>query len=178
MRRNDQELIRACLDNDAGAWDELIERYGRLVYSIALKVGLSGSDADDVFQVVFGIVLRRLSTLREHDRFAAWLIRLTYRESFGFRRRNRAMSELSVEPAAGDMTDEEVAGWEQRAIVRQALAEIDERCRKLLEALFYCAQEPAYEEIAQQLSMPVGSIGPTRARCFKKLESVLKRLGI
>lgn len=176
--RNDQELIRACLGDDPAAWNELVERYGRLVYSIAMKVGLGSADADDVFQAVFGIVLRRLSTLRDHDRFAAWLIRLTYRESFGFRRRNRASAELTVEPAAGDVTDEEVASWERRAIVRQAMSEIDERCQKLLEALFYCTQEPSYEDIARDLRMPIGSIGPTRTRCFKKLETALKRLGI
>jgi RNA polymerase sigma factor (sigma-70 family) len=79
---NDATLIRACLAGEQSAWNTLVERYSRLVYSVPRKLGLSDNDADDIFQVVFGIVLRKLETLRDHDRLAAWLIRTTHREAY------------------------------------------------------------------------------------------------
>lgn len=179
--REDKALVEACLRGDASAWDELVERYGRLVYSIPRKLGLSDSDADDVFQVVFGIVLRRLETLRDVDRLSAWLIRTTYRESWrlGKRRRRERPDEL---PAGlsddGEPTEEQTLALERQQLVRQALGQIDPRCRALLEALFFCADTPDYQAIAEKLNMKIGSIGPTRARCFQKLEALLRRAGL
>ena len=65
VQHDDSRLIQDCLKGRQAAWDELVERYSRLIYSIPLRVGLSHSDADDVVQIVWGIVLRRLETLRE-----------------------------------------------------------------------------------------------------------------
>lgn len=181
MTHDDKDLVRGCLRGDAGAWDELVERYGRLVYSIPRRLGLTSADADDVFQVVFGIVLRRLESLRDVERLSAWLIRTTYRESWrlGKRRRQRRGEALNEDlPGDETPTDEQVATWERQHLVRQGLGLIDERCRKLLEALFFEPQTPDYEEIARRLGMKIGSIGPTRARCFSKLEAILVKLGL
>ena len=65
---------------------------------------------------------------------------------------------------------------EQR--VRDAVGEMPERCRRLLELLYLDSSNPSYEEIAQKLSMPVPSIGPTRARCLEKLRRVLRQRGV
>lgn len=174
MQRDDGQLVRDCLDGQRGAWDELVRRYSRLVYSIPLRHGLSPADADDVTQTVFGIVLRKLGTLKDHARLAPWLIRTTYRECWSHRRASRAAA-----PLADDVVDassppaDELARWERQHRIRTALENLDERCRKLLEALFFARDEPSYIQIAAELNIKVGSIGPTRARCFKKLESLL-----
>ncbi|MCH8805954.1 MAG: sigma-70 family RNA polymerase sigma factor [Planctomycetes bacterium] len=94
MPRNDRELIRACLDGAPRAWDELVERYGRLIYSIPRRLGLSEMDSEDVLQTALGIALGRLETLRDVDRPSAWLIRTTYRESWRNAKRARKHSEL------------------------------------------------------------------------------------
>jgi DNA-binding NarL/FixJ family response regulator len=82
-------MLAACLEGDQQAWDLLVERYTRLVYSIALKSGLGEQDAADVVQNVFTIVLRRLESLQQPDRFSAWLITTTHRESWRFKRAQR-----------------------------------------------------------------------------------------
>ena len=66
---------------------------------------------------------------------------------------------------------------EREQAVRQGLRQLDDRCRELLTALFFDPAEPGYDQIAARLRMAVGSVGPTRARCFRKLESILHRLG-
>lgn len=175
MSRSDQELVRACLAGQTGAWDELVERYGRLVYSIPMRIGLSAADADDIFQTVFGIVLRRLESLREQDRLSAWLIRTTYRESWRFAKRNRSgRAELPADaPADDEPSPDEVSRAERQHLVRWGLSELGGPCRQLLEALFFAPTEPSYEQIAAQLNIKIGSIGPTRARCFAKLQKIL-----
>ena len=65
MHASDPELIRDCLAGKAAAWDALIETYGRLVYSIPRRYGMTDADADDVTQAVFTILLRKLDTLNE-----------------------------------------------------------------------------------------------------------------
>jgi RNA polymerase sigma factor (sigma-70 family) len=179
VQHDDSKLIADCLKGRPRAWDELIERYSRLIYSIPLRAGLSTADADDVVQIVWGIVLRKLDTLREVDRLSAWLIRTTYRESWRrgrLSRRHAGVDEAAADPSAPD--EDEVSRWERQHIVRQSLDQLDERCRKLLRALFFDGQSKSYEQIAADLGMKIGSIGPTRARCFKNLEKILTKAGL
>jgi RNA polymerase sigma factor (sigma-70 family) len=176
--RTDRQLVDACLEGDAQAWDELVERYGRLVYSVPRRLGLPDAEADDVFQIVFGIVLRRLETLRDVDRLSAWLLRTTFREAWRIVRRQRPAALPDELPAAGEPSEAQLEAWERQHLVRRALALVDARCRALLEALFFEQPPPSYHQIAARLDMRVGSIGPTRARCFQKLEVLLNQLGL
>lgn len=178
MPRNDRELTRACLDGDPRAWDEFVERYGRLIYSIPRRLGLCEMDSEDVLQTVLSIALRRLETLRDVERLSAWLIRTTYRESWRYAKRTRKHAELD-ENVADDQapSPEQCEVWERQHLVHQALARLDERCSRLLKAVFF-ETNTNYEQIAEELGLRVGSIGPTRARCLKKLEGLLTDLGL
>ena len=64
---------------------------------------------------------------------------------------------------------------EEQHRIRTALSLLDERCKTLLELLFYAPEPPSYAEIAAALGVPEGSIGPTRARCLAKLLRMLKQ---
>lgn len=181
MRRSDSELVQSCLNGDAKAWDILVERYGRLIYSIPMRLGLSASDADDVFQTVMGIVLRRLATLRDESRLSAWLIRTTYRETWRYAnksRRNSGSDLDETQPDTATPADEQVQRLERQHHVRHAMSQLDDRCGELINALFFEKEQVSYEELAERLGMRVGSIGPTRARCFKKLERLLAGYGM
>lgn len=177
--RNDADLIRRCLGGEQAAWNEMIERYGRLVYSIPRRYGLDSADADDVFQAVFSILYRRLAALRDHDRLSSWLITTAHRESWRVGKKTGRYEHLDEkfvdvsEPQA-----DQAERWEQQHIVRAGLAELGGRCEELLSALFLENKEPSYDEIAARLNMRIGSIGPTRARCFEKLEAILRRRGL
>ncbi|MEW5719602.1 MAG: sigma-70 family RNA polymerase sigma factor [Chloroflexota bacterium] len=178
MYRNDAVLIQACLGEDESAWKELVEHYSRLVYSIALRYGLPLTDADDVFQNVFLNVYRSLKTLRDQKLITAWIIKITYRECQRQRKRSPDHSELSESILDTAIPPEdEVEIWEQRHFIHLALQQIEPRCRELLNALFLESPPPSYETLAARLGAPVGSIGPWRARCFKKLAEILNTMG-
>ena len=173
-RESDDTLIAGCLKGQRAAWDALVGRYGRLVYSIPKRYGLSDADAEDVFQDVFLIVHQKLGTLRDLSRLSSWLISVAHRESCRVARRSgRYVSlEHDLTGDAGPPPDQ-AAAWEGQDCVRRALGQLGGSCEQLLVALFSAPGRPNYEQIGQQLGMKAGSIGPTRARCFRKLEKIL-----
>jgi RNA polymerase sigma factor (sigma-70 family) len=178
VHRDDPELVEACLRGEQRAWDALVEKYGRLVYSIPRKLRFTDSDAEDIFQTVFSITLRNLAALRDQTRLSAWLIRTTYRECWRERKKVRATIEFGTDIASsGAPSEEQVFALERQQLVREALAQIDGRCRTLLEALFFEPNTKSYDELAAQLGVAIGSIGPTRARCFQKLRTILEDFG-
>ncbi len=176
---SDAGLVEACVRGDGRAWNELVERYGRLVYSIPRRYGLSAADAEDVYQEVFTIVHRKLGGLRDPSRLSSWLISTTLRECRRLGRRSPKWEPLEEGSHTGEEPPpEQVADWERQQLVRQALRQLGGPCQRLLTALFSSPGTPDYKLIAAQLGMKPGSIGPTRARCFRKLEKILAELGL
>jgi RNA polymerase sigma factor (sigma-70 family) len=185
-RQDDRELIAACLSGEHWAWETLISRYQRLIYSIPLKSRLSADDAADIFQSVCLKLFEKLVTLREHDKISSWLITTTTRECWrvsAHRRREsqtsspddeREVDSLSQIPAAEPLADEQHEMLERQQTVRNAIETLSERCRELLMMLFYEREESSYAEIARRMAMPVPSVGPTRARCLEKLKRALQ----
>jgi RNA polymerase sigma factor (sigma-70 family) len=179
VHRSDPELIQSCQRGDQAAWNALIDRYGRLVYSIPRRYGLSDADSDDVFSAVWEAVFKRLDKLRDQTRLSAWLITTTHRETWRVGKKNRE-AYLDLDDRIADVSspsEDQIELWEQQDMVRRGLKELGGRCQELLSALFMEQSEPSYEAVAQRLGMTVGSIGPTRARCFKKLEAILIEMG-
>ncbi len=176
---SDTDLVQDCLGGDAAAWDEILRRFGRLIYSIPRRYGFSEADADDVFQVVLTIFFRKLDTIRDRDRLAAWLIRTTHRECYRIGKQSGRYAELDRDiEDVNEPTVEDAELWERRHLLREGLRRLGGRCEQLLTALFVAPGQPNYETIARQLDMKAGSIGPTRARCFEKLEKILVELGL
>jgi RNA polymerase sigma factor (sigma-70 family) len=175
---SDKELVAACLKGNQQAWNELVARYQRLVYSIPRRHGLSSSDADDVFQNVFTIVLKRLDSLQNRQSLAAWLITITARETWHLAARRHPAQELDERMVDDEeLPPDQVQHWENQHVVWLSLDQLGGLCRELLIALFLTPDPASYAQIAHKLKIPVGSIGPTRARCFKKLEAILITMG-
>lgn len=185
---SDAELIAACLQGDSRAWEALINRYRRLIYSIPFKYHLSPDDAADVFQSVCVALLERLGTLRNEAKLSSWLITMTMRECWKLKQRQRQEMGLlaSIDEsdglvgleADGQSPDELIQLWQEQQLVRQGIEQLDGRCQALLTYLFYEKREWSYEQISRKLGMPPSSIGPTRGRCLKKLKLILKKLGL
>lgn len=180
-RRDPADPLERCRAGDQRAWDEIIDRYGRLVYSVPRRYGLSEADAEDVHQAVFLALYRRLDSIRDPSRLSSWLITTAHRESWRVGRRGpRAADAADLEQRIADVgrpCREDLERWEQQHLVRVGLEQLGGRCQALLTALF-TRTEPGYEQIAAELGMKIGSIGPTRARCFAKLEKILLELGV
>ncbi|MGQ9517474.1 MAG: RNA polymerase sigma factor [Anaerolineae bacterium] len=178
----DAELVQACRDGQRWAWNALVERYQRLVYAVPLRAGLPAEEAEDVFQTVFLRLFEHLDRLREPQALGKWLITTTKREAWRALRRRQG-EENPEGDGAGQVSwlmnahpDERL--WLDQVMAGEAMERIGERCRQLLWLLYYDSTRPSYEEISRQMKMPVGSIGPTRARCLEKLREVLRKMGM
>jgi RNA polymerase sigma factor (sigma-70 family) len=183
--KTDPELVEECLNGDAVAWEALVLRYQRLIYSIPVKFGFSQDDAADVFQSICLKLVEKLETLRDHNKLGSWLITATTRECW----RKSALSrrEASGSLPSGDAPDEDLVGLaaghllpveaqvilEQQQAIREAVSQLPDRCRRLITMLFYEKDELSYADIARLMKMPVASVGPTRARCLEKLRKLL-----
>jgi len=175
--RSDRNLILGCRKGEHEAWREVMRRYERLVFSIPLRYGLSREDSADITQLTFTILLQSLDTLRPDSYLGAWLSTVAKRHSW------RLVAKRSKESLSDSLEHLEVhASNESEDIDRylsmhQALARLRARCRDLLRALYFDPDEPGYEELATAFAMPVGSVGPTRARCLKRLKDILQADG-
>jgi len=182
MRRSasDARLVDRCLDGDAGAWEVLVDRYARLVRSIPLRYGMDPADADDVAQQTFVALFRALSSLRETDRLSSWLVTTAHRASWrvgGRSERSAAAARAAIDDV-GSPDPDLAERWDLAQRVREALQRLGGRCERLLTMLFGASGDPDYRTIADRLEMPIGSIGPTRARCLAKLRPILAEVGI
>ena len=179
--QSDAALVRCCLAGEQSAWEALVHRYQNLVYTIPRRLGLNTTDVEDVFQAVWLQLYANLAHIREPAKLAAWLVVTARRESWRISRRHLPVAEDEALAdtgrwAAGDASTEQVVTqYEQHLLLRNVLERLNERCRKLLHLLFYDPENPSYETIAATLSIPVGAIGPNRARCLGKLRQELDK---
>ena len=175
----DSELIEACLKGNGQAWEALVYRYQRLIYSIPLRYGLPEHDANDVFQNVTLLLWENLVRLRDRERLGAWLVITTRRECWRLLRQIQSapLDADSTQVAANVDSEEDFVALERQTLVRAAIESLDEPCRRMLTLLFYTEPRPSYTEVARLLKLPEGSIGPTRARCLEKLMKILEKMG-
>jgi RNA polymerase sigma factor (sigma-70 family) len=170
-------LLHACRRGDARAWNEVLDRYGRLVFSIPIQFGLTASDADDVAQNTFAALLSSLDAIEDEDRLGAWLATVARRNTWRIVERRRRESPDDHPSLDRVTTDDDARGRVARLEwLHQGLVQMDDRCRDLLASLYLDEGSPSYEDIGARFDMPVGSIGPTRARCLQKLRSILDSL--
>ena len=176
--RNDPpvtELVMRARNCDQQAWDALVERYAPLIWSICRRYGLGGADADDVGQTVWLHLVDQLDRLRDPAALAGWLATTTRRECLWVRRAAQRLQASGPVPGVEDIPDEhapiaeeELLAAERHAALREALTCLPPRCQQLMLLLL---EDPPlhYAQISATLGIPVGSIGPSRARCLNKL---------
>ena len=178
-------LLRSAADGDRQAWDRLVDRYADLVWSICRKLGMNSEDAADAVQLTWLALLENLDRIREPERLAGWLATTCRRQCLSLIRRSRPtvsveddLMERLLSPAAA--ADEPVLTAEQFALLWQAFRQLSELCQRVLRALVVEAEDgpPSYRVVAANLQMPVGSLGPTRARCLGQLRKLLDSSGI
>ncbi|MEW9550829.1 RNA polymerase sigma factor [Nonomuraea sp. NPDC050783] len=168
-------LVVQARKGEQAAWDAIVERYSPLLWSICLRYRLSRADALDAAQTVWLRLVEHLDELRDPAALPGWIAMVAQREclrqSRSARRRQSAEQVLD-----GDLKDEaraveeEVERAERDLALRAALSHLPERCRRLL-ACFLGDSPLSYPQISERLGMPIGGIGPTRARCLARLRS-------
>lgn len=165
-------LVARARDGDHQAWNEIVDRYAPLVWSVCGRYGLARDDSADISQTVWLLLAEHLESLRQPAALPGWLATTTQRECFRVIRAARRY-DPSGPPSDRDMPsdlmiEEEVIAAELGAALRTAFAQLPARCRHLLSMLL--SDPPvSYAEISASLPVPVGSIGPQRARCLNRL---------
>jgi RNA polymerase sigma factor (sigma-70 family) len=179
----DARLVERCLGGDRRAWQALVQRHERLVYGVARSYRLVEPDLGDVFQEVFAALVRGLPRLRDARALVRWLASTTdriARTTALRRRRELALSHdpggIEALPSGAPEVGSDLDTLEDQAMIRLALAGLPEGCRRLLTALYYEDPPLPYAAIARRLRMPIGSLGPTRARCIERMRTLLVAL--
>ena len=167
------DLVARARAGDERAWDALVERYAPLIWAICRRRRLGDSDCEDVGQVVWLRLVDQLDKLREPAALAGWLATTTRHECTRVLRAGRGAQSAACIPESlpderGETADRELLAAEQHAALREALAGLSPSGQRLIAML--AADPPVpYAEISARLGIPVGSIGPTRARCLDRL---------
>jgi len=168
---SDADLVRRCREGDAEAWSELVERFSRYVYAVCMRgFGLARHDAEDAFQDVFTRVYTRLDTLRDDEAIRPWIAQLTRRVCLD-RLAAGAREELT-EDVSGESRDRTIEEIDEAFSVREALEEVGDPCRELLDRFF--ARDESYRTIGEALDLPSGTIASRISRCLGKMRSELE----
>ena len=177
------ECARDAAGGDSDAWDALVERFGGLVWSVARSHRLSAADAADVSQTTWLRLVEHLGAITQPERLGAWLATTARRECLAvIRKRSRQVpvedpGELSQAQLDEPPADGPLLQAEEHSVLAAAFGRLAERCQRLLRLLMV-DPPPHYEEVAAALAIPIGSVGPTRARCLERLTREVKIAGL
>jgi RNA polymerase sigma factor (sigma-70 family) len=168
------DLVTRARAGDQQAWDALVERYAPLVWAICRRFRLADSNAEDVGQTVWLQLVDQLDKLRDPAALPGWLATTTRRECGRAVRAARRLGPdrfpfpENIPEDQNETAEHELLAAERNAALREAFLDLPAACQRLLALLI---EDPplAYAQISATLGIPVGSIGPTRARCLDKL---------
>ena len=172
------ELLTLAASGDRGAWDALVDRFGQMVWSVARGFRLDEAMAKDVSQTVWLKLIENIDRIKDPERLPGWLATTARREAMRVSRvRDRVVVtdfEYDIEDPTPSLDEMLIDDEENRVVVR-AFSTLDDMCRQLLRLMMI---EPglSYEEISEATGRPIGSLGPTRARCLDKLKGAISRI--
>jgi RNA polymerase sigma factor (sigma-70 family) len=175
-------LLAAAAAGDSAAWDTLVDRFSGLLWATARAYRLSASDAADVVQTTWLRLLENLGRIQEPERLGGWLSVVARRECLLVLKRSNREPPVPAGEVLDRIPDQRAAVEssllvaERDAALWEVFDALPDPCRRLLRVLV-SDPPPAYSDVAVALDMPIGSIGPTRARCLAKLRTLALQSG-
>lgn len=166
------DAVRRAAAGDKAAWNAIVESFSKLVWSVVNAHRLGPSDAAEVTQTTWVRLIEHIDRITNPERLGGWLATTARRESLRvLRLRGReALTDSELAGSEPDLFPDPEATVLERDRNRQlwsAFGKLSERCKAILELVVIVA--PPYVEVANALGMPMGSIGPSRARCLQQL---------
>jgi RNA polymerase sigma factor (sigma-70 family) len=170
------EIVDRASAGNQAAWNEIVDRFSGLVWSTTRAHRLSAAEAADAAQSTWLRLVENLDRIEDPERLGAWLATTARRECLRIIRMGKrempSDEEWMFESDSGETIEGRLLARERDEALWAGFREIEERCQALLRLV--CAPEPpTYEEVAAALDIPIGAIGPTRARCLDKLRRQL-----
>ena len=185
LEKSDAELVKACRRGDETAWNELVDRYQRLIITIPRRAGLSEEQAADILQEVFLTLFEKLDEIEQPDRIRSWIVTTAKFKTWGLVRGEKGFyspeteeemeREMAGLPDTSPLADERLIELEQQHQIRTALKQLEERCRTILSMIYLRDAAASYVEVASAIGVGETSISPMRARCLKKLAKILEK---
>ena len=182
-------LVRSAVDGDAAAWKALVEGLSPLVWSVVRAYRLSDADAHEVYQTVWLRFSQHLRRIRDPEKADSWLASTARHECLkvlkSLSRRTPTDDPMLLDRVSEDRTPEQsfldleeaAAETERIRHLWQEFEELGYRCRQLLRVLM-SSPPPSYREVSAALGIAVGSVGPMRQRCSRRLRTRLEAVGV
>lgn len=185
LERDDAELLRACRRGDETAWNDLVDRYQRLIFTVARRAGLGEQQSADILQEVFLTLFEKLDEIAQPEKVRSWIVTTAKFKTWSVIRREKGFyspeteeemaAEMANLPDSSPLADEVLIELEEQHLIRTALAELEERCRTILSMIYLRESAASYAAVAAQIGVGETSISPLRARCLQKLAKILSR---
>ena len=188
------DLLARCRRGEAGAWDELFDRHyaaaGRFVFQ--LGHGFSHEDAEEICQEAFLSVIRNLESFHGGSQFQTWLFRIAANKARDYRERQHAAkrgggqtpvslqaedpeSGLTIDPpSTAPAPDITLMNAEQAALVHQALDQLGEPCREIVELRYF--GDLSYDEISCSLRLSPKTVSSRLSKCLDRLEGITRKI--
>jgi len=182
-RRSDGDVARMMRSAAAGnqeGWDALVREFGGLIRAIARVYRLRDARAADVAQVTWLRLLEHLVDVRDPARVGAWLATTARRECLRVLRedcRQLPLEDGALEDASPEVPGDNLLDAERDMALWRAFECLRPSDQALLHMLLVADPRPSYDEISAALDIPIGSIGPTRARALERLRQQLDNDG-
>ncbi len=186
------ELIARCRRGEADAWDELFDRHyaaaGRFVFQLGHD--LAREDVEEICQEVFLSVIRNLDSFHGGSQFQTWLFRIAANKARDYRQRRHAAKRGGSQPPVSLQAEDPETGLtldppgdlpapdlvlmnaEQVVLVRQALDQLDEPCREIIELRYF--GDLSYDEISRSLSLKPKTVSSRLSKCLDRLEGIAR----
>ena len=183
--KSDAELVGACRHGDEAAWSELVNRFQRLIFSVPRRAGLSEEQSADILQEVFLTLFEKLDKIEQPEKIRSWIVTTAKFKTWSvvrgeqrfhpFETDEEMEAEMANLPDTSPLADAVLIELEEQHLIRTALSEMEERCRKILSMIYLQDAAAAYSEVAREIGVGETSISPLRARCLKKLAKILEK---
>jgi RNA polymerase sigma factor (sigma-70 family) len=182
--KRDYMLVKKATDGDQKAYAELLDRYRDAIYYMLLKMVNNASDAEDLTIEAFGKAFKNLNQYAPNYAFSTWLFKIATNNCIDFIRKKKAnhisldqndeeheMATHEVQASVPD-PEETLINQQKAMLMRNVVTKLKPRYRKLIELRYF--NEFSYEEIAEELELPIGTVKAQLFRARELLFNILK----
>lgn len=174
----DSDTWARILKGDHDAWAKLVKQYEALVYTVAIRTGLSYSLSADCFQQTWVILFEKRKSIKNPSQISSWLVTTAKREAWRLLSISRKEGTDELLPFLEDknaLPDSKIEKLETEFMIQESIGQIDHRCQTLLKLLFYSPVTYSYKEITSKLGISVNALGAARKRCLERLRKILEK---
>jgi RNA polymerase sigma factor (sigma-70 family) len=171
------DLVRAAAEGDEGSWEAIVRRYSSLLWHVVRSYRLSDSRAADVVQATWLRLIQHLDGIRNPEAVGAWLLTTARREALRVCQAGRKHPTAAGYGQAAEQDPEAQGGGAEVNGVLWRCVDALPLCYRRLVRLLMADPSASHQEISAALNMPIGSIGPTRARCLQRLRYSVEQAG-